>query len=161
MGTWDVDQLHAEITAVYTAQLPIPPWWPTEQRTMFIDQHAGAAANSLLTQLDDIADRAADSAYDTTDGRRMWSDEIASAVTAEQEALLEEARSSVMWDLTDAIAEHSAFLTAEATFGPGRGQSRDVQHQAVSLCTAAARLRPPGDRTNHPTGERKTHEGWP
>lgn len=29
-----------------------------------------------------------------------------------------------MWDLTDAIAEHSAFLTAEATFGPGRGQSR-------------------------------------
>lgn len=144
MGTWDVDQLHAEITAVYTAQLPIPPWWPTEQRTMFIDQHAGAAANSLLTQLDDIADRAADSAYDTTDGRRMWADEIAAAVTVEQEALLEEARSSVMWDLTDAIAEHSAFLNAEATFRPGRGQSRDVRHQAVSLCTATARLRPPG-----------------
>lgn len=144
MGTWDVDQLHAEIAAVYAAQLPIPPWWPAEQRTMFIDQHAGAAANSLLTQLDDIADRAADSAYDTADGRRMWAGEIASAVTAEQEALLEEARSSVMWDLTDAIAAHSAFLTAEAAFGPGRGQSRDVRHQAVSLCAVAARLRPPG-----------------
>lgn len=144
MGTWDVDQLQAEIAAVYAAHLPIPPWWPAEERTAFIDQHAGAAASSLLTQLDDVGDRAADSVYDIADGRRMWADEIAAAVTVEQEALLDEARSSVMWDLTDAIAEHSAFLTSEATFRPGRGQSRDVRYHAVSLCAVSARLRPPG-----------------
>lgn len=146
MGTWDVDQLRTDIAAVYAAQLPIPPWWPAEERTAFIDQHADAAASSLLVELDDIVDRTADMAYRVVDGRRLWADEIAAMITAEQDALVEEARSSVMWDLADAIAEQSAFLTAEAAFDrPGRGQSRDIRHLAVSLCAVSSRLRSRGD----------------
>ena len=118
MATWNPSELHTEIALVYAAQLSVPPWWPPEQRTAFIEQHASEAANLLIVELDDIADRVAD-----------------------RDALLAEARGFVMWDLTDAIAEHSAFLTAEAHFThPRWRQSRTIRRKAASLCAVSARL---------------------
>lgn len=125
MVTWDCDQLQADIRAVYAKDLPIPPWWPAEDRAAFIDYHAAEAASALIVELDNIVDRVADQRHSRPHGRQFWGDEIAATIAAEQEALIDEASRTVMWDLTDAIAEQSAWLTAEAVFAhPGRGQSR-------------------------------------
>lgn len=102
-------ELETSIAAVYDTQLPIPPWWPAEDRHTFIAEMAGQAACAVMTALDDIVDRIIDQADPTTS-----SDVIAAAVTAEQQALLAEAHTTVLYDLTDAIAETSTALIAEA-----------------------------------------------
>jgi hypothetical protein len=109
------DELEASIAAVYDAQLSIPPWWPAEERHTFIDEMAGQATCLVMTELDDIVDRIIDQADPATS-----SDAIAAAITAEQHALLTEVRTTVLYDLTDAIADKSADLTAEAVFAHPR-----------------------------------------
>jgi hypothetical protein len=109
------DELEASIAAVYDTQLSIPPWWPAEERHEFIDEMAGQATCLVMTELDDIVDRIIDQADPAT-----GSDAIAAAITAEQHALLSEARTTVLYDLTEAIADKSATLTAEAVFAHPR-----------------------------------------
>lgn len=36
-------ELEAAIAAVYAAQLPIPVWWPAEERSAFIEEYASEA----------------------------------------------------------------------------------------------------------------------
>ncbi len=109
------DELEASIAAVYDTQLSIPPWWPTEERHTFIDEMAGQATGLVMTELDDIVDRIIDQADPT-----QSADAIAAAITAEQHVLLSEARTTVLYDLTEAIADTSATLTAEAVFAHSR-----------------------------------------
>lgn len=107
----DYDELETSIAAVYDAQLSIPPWWPAEDRQKFVAEMAGQATCWVMTELDDIVDRVTDHAY-----RTVSADAIAATITAEQQVLLAEARTTVLYDLTEAIAETSAALTAEAVF---------------------------------------------
>ena len=109
------DELEASIAAVYDTQLSIPPWWPAEDRRTFIDEMAGHATGLVITELDDIVDRIIDQADPTTS-----SDAIAAAITAEQQVLLSDVRTTVLYDLTEAIADKSADLTAEAVFAHPR-----------------------------------------
>jgi len=109
------DEMEASIAAVYDTQLSIPPWWPAEDRHEFIDEMAGHATGLVMTELDDIVDRIIDQADPTTS-----SDAIAAAITAAQHALLSEVRTTVLYDLTEAIADKSANLTAEAVFTHSR-----------------------------------------
>lgn len=109
------DELETTIAAVYDTQLPIPPWWPAKDRHTFIDEMAGQAACAVMTELDDIVDRIVGHADPAT-----TSDAIAAAVTAEQHALLAEVRTTVLYDLTEAIADKSAGLIAEAVFEHSR-----------------------------------------
>lgn len=132
MGTWDHDQLQADIRAVYARDLPIPPWWRQEDRLAFIDDYAAEAASVLIVELDNIADRVGDLRYRQADGHALWDDEAAAIVAAEQEQLLGEARSCVMWNLTDAIAEQSALLTVEAVFAHPRG-GREISAGAGTM----------------------------
>lgn len=125
MGTWDYDQLQVDIRAVYARDLPIPLWWPAEDRSAFIDHHAAEAVNALAVELEDIVDRVIDHRYRQADGRQLWAEEVAAIIAAEQESLLDEARCTVMWDLSDVIAEQSALLTVEAVFAHARrGQAQ-------------------------------------
>jgi hypothetical protein len=103
------DELEKSIAAIYDTQLSIPPWWPAEDRHTFITEMAGQAACAVMTELDDIVDRIIDQADPTAS-----SDGIGAAVTAEEHALLTEARTTVLYDLTEAIAETSTALIAEA-----------------------------------------------
>ena len=109
------DELEASIAAVYDTQLSIPPWWPAEERRTFIDEMAGQATGLVITELDDIVDRIIDQADPATS-----SDAIAAAITAEQHVLLSDVRTTVLYDLTEAIADKSATLTAEAVFAHSR-----------------------------------------
>lgn len=109
------DELETTIAAVYDTQLSIPPWWPAKDRRTFIDEMAGQAACAVMTELDDIVDRIVGHADPAT-----TSDAIAAAVTAEQHALLAEVRTTVLYDLTEAIADKSAALIAEAVFEHSR-----------------------------------------
>ena len=109
------DELAASIAAVYDTQLSIPPWWPAEERHTFIDEMAGQVTCLVMTELDDIVDRIIDQADPTT-----GSDAIAAVITAEQHALLAEVRTTVLYDLAEAIADKSADLTAEAVFAHPR-----------------------------------------
>ena len=109
------DELEASIAAVYDTQLSIPPWWPAEERRTFIDEMAGQATGLVITELDDIVDRIIDQADPATS-----SDAIAAAITAEQHVLLSEVRTTVLYDLAEAIADKSADLTAEAVFAHSR-----------------------------------------
>jgi hypothetical protein len=132
MGTWDHDQIQADIRAVYSRDLPIPPWWQAEDRSAFIDYYAAQAGSVLIVELDSIADRVGDLRYCQADGYVLWDDEAAAIVAAEQEQLLDEARSCVMWDLTDAIAEQSALLTVEAVFAHPRS-GREISAPAAAM----------------------------
>lgn len=109
------DELETTIAAVYDTQLSIPPWWPAKDRRTFIDEMAGQAACLVMTELDDMVDRIIDQANPTTS-----SDVIDAAVAAEQHALLAEVRTTVLYDLTEAIADKSAALIAEAVFEHSR-----------------------------------------
>jgi hypothetical protein len=109
------DELEASIAAVYDTQLSIPPWWPAEERHTFIDEMAGQVTCLVMTELDDIVDRI----IDQTDPTQS-ADAIAAAITAEQHALLAEVRTTVLYDLTEAITDKSADLTAEAVFAHSR-----------------------------------------
>ena len=109
------DELEASIAAVYDTQLSIPPWWPAEERHEFIAEMAGQATGLVITELDDIVDRIIDQVDPTTS-----SDAIAAAITAEQQVLLSEVRTTVLYDLAEAIADKSATLTAEAVFAHSR-----------------------------------------
>lgn len=132
MGTWDYHRLQADIRAVYARDLPIPPWWPAEDRSAFIDHCAAESASVLIVELDNIIDRVADQRYRQADGHQLWDDEVSAIITAEQETLLDEARSTVMWDLSDAIAEQSALLTVEAVFAHPRG-GREISSAAGTM----------------------------
>lgn len=120
----DSAELEATMIAVYAAQLPIPPWWPPQERRAFIEEYASHDACMLMTELDDIVDRAVDWA-----ARARFSDEERSArIATEQQAVLDEARSSVRYDLTEEIADKSAELIAEAVYThPSRGQRRLIR----------------------------------
>ena len=59
---YDLDELETAVVAVYAAQLPIPAWWPDEERAAFIADHAGDALGALTTQLNDVVDRTIDQA---------------------------------------------------------------------------------------------------
>lgn len=109
------EELEASIAAVYDAQLSIPPWWPAEDRHEFVNEMAGQATGVVMTELDDIVDRVIDQANPATS-----SDAIAAAITAEQHVLLSDVRTTVLYDLTEAIADKSATLTAEAVFAHSR-----------------------------------------
>ena len=109
------EELEASIAAVYDTQLSIPPWWPAEDRQEFVNEIAGQATGLVMTELDDIVDRIIDQADPATS-----SDAIAAAITAEQHALLAEVRTIVLYDLTEAVADKSASLTAEAVFAHSR-----------------------------------------
>ncbi len=105
----DHDELEASIAAVYRAQLDIPPWWPAEDRRRFIDEMAGQATCSVMTELDDIVYRIIDQAVPTQNA-----DDLAAAITTEQHVLLSDVRTTVLYDLAEAIAETSAALIADA-----------------------------------------------
>lgn len=45
----DAAELEAAIAAVYAAQLPIPVWWPAEERSAFIEEYASEAACMVLS----------------------------------------------------------------------------------------------------------------
>ena len=109
------EELEASIAAVYDAQLSIPPWWPADERREFINEMAGQATGLVMTELDDIVDRIIDQVGPTTD-----SDAIAAAITTEQHVLLSDVRTTVLYDLTEAIADKSADLTADAVFAHSR-----------------------------------------
>jgi hypothetical protein len=111
----DYDELEASIAAVYDAQLAIPPWWPAADRQKFIAEMAGQATCSVMTELDDIVDRIIDKADPT-----QSADALAAAITAEQHVLLSDARTTVLYELTEAIADTSTALTAEAVFAHSR-----------------------------------------
>jgi hypothetical protein len=111
----DYDELEASIAAVYRAQLNIPPWWPAQERQTFIDEMAGQAACSVMTEHDDIVDRIIDQADPTQNA-----DDLAAAITTEQHVLLSDVRTTVLYDLTEAIADKSADLRAEAVFAHSR-----------------------------------------
>jgi hypothetical protein len=108
----DSAELEATMIAVYAAQLPIPLWWPPEERRAFIEDYASHDACMLMSELDDIVDRAVDWA-----ARSRFSDEERSArIATQQQAVLDEARSNVRYDLTELIADKSAELIAEAVY---------------------------------------------
>ena len=120
----DAADLEAAITAVYTAQLPIPAWWPAEARSAFIEEYASEAACMVLSELDAIGDRMSDWA-----ARSQVSDADESTMIAStQQVLLDEACSEVQYDLTEMIASKSAQLMAEAVFDHGPPHA---QHHVV------------------------------
>ena len=112
----DSVELEAAIAAVYATQLPIPPWWPVEARTAFIEEYASEAATMVLSELDAIGDRVTEWAV-----RSQTSGADTSAmITSARRVLLDEACSEVQYDLTELIANKSAELRAEAVFDRGR-----------------------------------------
>lgn len=115
----DYAELETSIAAMYDAQLSIPPWWPAEERRKFVVEMAGQAVCSVMTELDDIVDRAINRA-----GPMQGADALAAAISAEQHVLLAECRTTVLYDLTEAIAAKSAELTAEAVFTHARRRRR-------------------------------------
>jgi hypothetical protein len=58
--SYGVDQLAAQIEALYRYRLRFPPAWPQHRREAFITTHADAAATQLATLLDDLIDAALD-----------------------------------------------------------------------------------------------------
>jgi hypothetical protein len=120
----DAAELEAAITAVYTAQLPIPSWWPAEARSAFIEEYASEAACMVISEVDAIGDRMSDWAARSQVSDADESTMIASA----QQVLLDEACSEVQYDLTEMIASRSAQLMAEAVFDHGAPRA---QHHVV------------------------------
>lgn len=118
----DSVELKAAIAEVYATQLPIPPWWPDEERAALIEEYASEAATMVLAEFDAIGDRVTDWAARSQIGGADTSAMIASA----RRVLLDEARSEVQYDLTELIACKSAELRAEAVFD--RGRPRAPQH---------------------------------
>ena len=107
----DIDELENMLAAAYAAVLPIPPWWPAAERAAFITEHAGYAAFTLLSDLDNVLDDTVDWAA----RHQIGNDDRSAMITARQHALLDDAL-TVGWDLTEVIAERSAELMAEAVF---------------------------------------------
>jgi hypothetical protein len=68
-----------------------------------------------MSELDDIVYRIIDQADPTQNA-----DAVAAAITAEQHVLLSDVRTTVLYDLTEAIADKSADLSAEAVFAHRR-----------------------------------------
>lgn len=64
---YGVDDLAAQLEALYRNRLPFPPTWPAHRREAFITTHADAAARELATRLDDLIDTVIDD-Y----GREHW-----------------------------------------------------------------------------------------
>ncbi|WP_176215926.1 hypothetical protein [Mycobacterium avium] len=110
----DYAELEASIAAVYDAQLSIPPWWPAEERRNFIVEMAGQAACSVMTELDDIVDRAINRACPT-----QSADALAAAISAEQHVLLAEYRTTVLYDLANAANGTRRNTCASACSGRG------------------------------------------
>ncbi len=88
---YDLDEVEAAVVAVYAAQLPIPTWWPEQERAAFIAEHAGYAFGALVTELNDVVDRVIDRAARSTspDGGSLGAEDIADLIAINQEALLE------------------------------------------------------------------------
>lgn len=125
---WSAAELEAAVAAVYAARLPIPAWWPAEERSVFIEEYASEAACVLVSELDEIVDRVTNwSARALAGGRRFSADEISAMIAVEQQALLDDAWGRVRYDLGEAIARKSAALLAESVFvHPSRGQGRVI-----------------------------------
>lgn len=114
--------------AVHAAQLPIPTWWPEEERAAFIAEHAGYAFGALVTELNDVVDRVIDRAAGSASagGRSLGAEEISDLIAIDQQVLLEEARSTLHYDLSEEIARTSGallvdLLLARSQHGPARG----------------------------------------
>ncbi|MCH9728964.1 MAG: hypothetical protein K0U84_04665 [Actinomycetia bacterium] len=129
---YDLDEVEAAVVAVYTAQLPIPTWWPEQERAAFIAEHAGYAFGALVTELNDVVDRVIDRTAGSASphGGSFSAEEIADLIAINQEALLEDARSTLHYDLREEIARTSAALLADlllarSQHAPARGAALD------------------------------------
>lgn len=128
---YDLDELEAAVVAVHAVQLPIPAWWPDEERVAFIADHAGYAFGVLVAELSDIVDRVTDRAAGSAaaGGRYYSAEEISDLIAIDQQVLLDEARSDVQSDLSEEIARTSGALLMDLLIarsrrgaGPGRGE---------------------------------------
>lgn len=125
---YDLDEVEAAVVAVYAAQLPIPPWWPEQERAAFIAEHAGHAFGTLVTELNDVVDRVIDRAAGSASpcGGSLSAEEISDLIAIDQEVLLEDARSTLHYDLSEEIAYTSGallvdLLLARSQHAPARG----------------------------------------
>ncbi|MCH9731675.1 MAG: hypothetical protein K0U84_18695 [Actinomycetia bacterium] len=120
--SYDLDELEAAVVAVHAAQLPIPTWWPEEERAAFIAEHAGYAFGVLVTELNDVVDRVIDRAAESASagGRSFSAEEISDLIAIDQQVLLDEARSTLSYDLSGEIVRTSGALLVDLLLARSR-----------------------------------------